>query len=249
MLLIRMTLIAIFLASLIFFFAVFIQALTGFGLALLAVPFFILLYDPKVVVPVVMIVGAVLSVMLFYESYRLMKPKQIFYLSLGGITGLPVGVSILAKADSGSLRICIGILIILFAILLSLGVSKKFKEERLTSVGVGFISGVFGGMASMVGPPIILFGLNQNWDKQSFRANLIGYNAFILFFSLFFFGRFGLLTGFTIKLSVSVFPALLLGFIGGVKLKKRVSQQFFRRLAFGIVFVGAVLALMSGFFL
>ncbi len=240
--------ITLFIASLIFFFAVFIQALTGFGLALLAVPFLILLYDPKVVVPVVMIVGAVLSILLFVESYRFMKPKQIFYLALGGIAGLPVGVSILAKADSGALRICIGILIILFATLLLLGVRKKFREERLTSVGVGFISGVFGGMASMVGPPIILFGLNQNWDKQSFRANLIGYNAFILFLSLFFFGRFNLLTGFTIKFSASVLPALLLGFIVGIKLKEKVSQQFFQRLALVIVFVGAILALMSGFF-
>ena len=238
--------IELLLTSAILFFAAAIQSLTGFGLALLAVPFLLFLYDPQIVVPVVLTGGAALTVMLFIESYRRMKPGQILYLLLGGIPGLPIGVHLLTEFSAALLKVVIGLTVTCFAVLLSLGLSKRFARERLTGMGVGLISGVLAGSTSMLGPPVILFGVNQDWDKESLRANLIGYAFFLLLAAVVVSQRFGLITSSVVQICLVASAPIFLGFIVGVKLKRKVSQRLFRRLALFLALFGGLLSLTDG---
>ncbi len=114
------------------------------------------------------------------------------------------------------------------------------------SVSAGFLSGMIGGGTAMYGPPVILLGLNQAWDKAHFRANLIAYFEGISLVNMLVFSGFDLVSGPILVLSVSALPGMALGFWGGIRLKDRMPQRVFRALAFGLVFAGGISALAFG---
>lgn len=234
------------LTILILLFAAGIQSLTGFGLAILAVPFLLLLYDPQVVVPVIVLSGVVLSAFLVVESHRQMRPSQIATVTAGAVFGLPVGAAVLVAWSPAALKVATGASVAVFAILLGIGYGRPVFRERVAGLIVGFVGGVFGGSTSLYGPPVILFGVNQTWEQETFRANLIFYGAVTLVVTLFIFGRYGLLVPSTLRLAGVALPSVVLGFIGGVKLKPFVSSRNYRRLALGVSLLGGLLALVDG---
>ncbi|HID30498.1 MAG TPA: sulfite exporter TauE/SafE family protein [Desulfobacterales bacterium] len=226
--------------------AALVQSLAGFGLALVAIPFLILVLSPKVAVPMLVGSSIVLGGALLVESYRLVDVRKVAYLLFGGILGLPVGTYVLAKFDPHLLsRIIAGVTLVL-ALLLLLGVTRRFRRERAASVSAGFLSGTIGGSTAMYGPPVILLGLNQAWDKAHFRANLIAYFEGISLVNMFVFSGFDLVSGPILLLSMSAVPGMALGFWSGIRLKDRMPERVFRALAFGLVFAGGISALAFG---
>ena len=95
----------------------------------------------------------------------------------------------------------------------------------------------------MSGPPIILFGLNQEWEHGELRANLIGYFTILHTAILVLFGYVGILDADTFVLGGWALPGMLIGYAGGVPIKQRVSGAHFRILALGLVGLGGMLAL------
>ena len=222
-----------------------VQSLTGFGLALVAIPFLILVLSPKVAVPMLVGSSIVLGGALLVESYRLVDVRRVAYLLIGGILGLPVGTYVLASFDPHLLKGMIGGVTLVLAVLLLLGVTRRFHRERRVSVLAGFLSGLIGASTAMYGPPVILFGLNQAWDKAHFRANLIAYFEGLSLVNMLMFSGFHLVSGPTLLLSVSALPGMALGFWGGIRLKDRMPERIFRAVAFGLVFAGGISALVG----
>ncbi len=157
------------------FFSGLITGITAFGFALVAIPLLMLFFDPKAAVPIVTISSALTGIYLFFELRKRMQVKKIIPLIIGGIIGLPFGVYILVVLDKDILKISVGALISVFAVLLALGIKKEIKNEKNTSVLIGMVSGLLKGSTSLSGPPVVLFLINQDQEKEVFRANLTGY--------------------------------------------------------------------------
>jgi uncharacterized protein len=225
--------------------AAFMSSLTGFGYALVATPFMVLLYEPRTVVPVVIVSWIPLAVLLVTEARSRMQPARIGRWSLGAVIGLPVGVYGLAAADPGTMRIAIGAMTLLAALTLWVKPARPLQHEGLFAPLTGLVSGVMGGATGMSGPPVILFGLNQQWDHRDLRANLIGYFAVKHALGLVFLTEFGILNRQTLSLGVAALPGMLLGYVVGIHLKERVSQRSFRALALTLVCSGGVAALIK----
>ena len=100
----------------------------------------------------------------------------------------------------------------------------------------------------MPGPPIILLGLNQGWDQTRFRGTLIGYFTFVGFLTIPVFLRLGLFTKLSVKLAIVALPLLVLGFIGGTKLRNRVPQAIFRGIALILIMLAGASGLLGGIF-
>jgi len=165
---------------------------------------------------------------------------------LGALVGLPFGAYMLAKFSTEFLKMFISVITITLAILFFLGISKHFKRERLASLAAGFISGGLKGSTGMTGPPIILFGLNQNWEKKNFRSTLIGYFTVMSLFTIPVFIKFHLFTMVTARLAIIGLPMLIVGFIGGIRLKDEVSQKFFCNVALALIMLAGISGLISG---
>jgi len=224
--------------------ASFVTSLAGFGYALVATPFMVLLFSPQVGVPVVLLSGIPLTGLLVWESFRWMSFPRIGRWLAGGVLGIPFGAYGLAQVDEGIMRAAIGAITLAAAVTLWLKPARPLRRERLGAGLVGFASGILGGASGMSGPPVILFGLNQGWNYRELRANLIGYFTFLHLVVLIFFRNFGILGTDTMLLGAAALPGIFIGYIGGIHLKERVSQRHFRILAFTLVCLGGVLALI-----
>ena len=111
---------------------------------------------------------------------------------------------------------------------------------------MGLFGGLFGGSTSLTGPPVILFGVNQSWQHETFRANLILYGALTFSATLFVFGRLGLLVPSTLRVAAAAVPSVILGFILGLRLKPYLSEWRHTRLALGLSLLGGLLAFADG---
>ena len=234
---------AILLINLIVGAASFVTTLSGFGYALVATPFMVLLFPPQIVVPVVLLSSIPLSVLLAWESHREMSAGRIGRWLVGAAVGGPLGVYGLASIQEEIMRQVIGGITLLAVLMLWLKPVRPFQRESLPACMAGCLSGVAGGASGMSGPPIILFGLNQEWEHGELRANLIGYFTILHTAILVLFGYVGILDADTLVLGGWALPGMLIGYAGGVPIKQRVSGANFRILALGLVGLGGMLAL------
>jgi len=223
-----------------------VKGLTGFGFSLVAVATLVLVAQPSSVVPVVLLMNSVINLVLLYSVRREVDPGRILPLALAGVAGLPLGTYILVVTNADTLRIVIGVVILLFAVALLLGLRREIKRERLGAGLVGAASGILNGSVGIGGPPVVLFLSHLGLGKRSFRANLVGYFLCINLVAIPFYYAGGLLTGEVFKMFALFIPALALGGLTGSKLVSRVSERAFRYVTLAIVMVAAVMAILTG---
>jgi uncharacterized membrane protein YfcA len=223
-----------------------VKGLTGFGFSLVAVATLVVVAPPSLVVPVVLLMNSLMNLILLYGARRHVDARRALPLGVAGIAGLPLGAYILAVADAATLRVVIGIVILVFAVALFTGFRKEIRRERLGSALVGFTGGLLNGSTGTGGPPVVLFLSNLGISKLTFRANLIAYFVCINLAALPFFYARGILTAEVMRTLALLLPAFILGSLTGTRLLGRVSEEAFRRITLAIVAAAAVMAVVAG---
>lgn len=224
----------------------FIQGLVGFGSGLVMVPILVLIIDPKILIPAVLIHGLVMNGALAFEAGKSIQIGRIAPILLGGLFGLPFGVYLLIFLSPDVLKIMIGSVIVLFGVLLLSGVNFHLRREKMFSIPIGLASGLLNGSVSMSGPPVILFFANQGVMKDNFRANLVTYFFFLNIFTLGVFAIMGLITIDVLVLAGVTLPLALVGIIIGTKVSKKVKENVFRRIALILVSLAGSVSFVSG---
>ncbi len=223
-----------------------LQGITGFGQSLMAVPILITFISPRTVAPLMLLAGTVLNLILALNARRHIQPGRFWPLILGGVMGVPFGMLSLLLLPSGTIRIAVGLMIILFSILLILGFSLRIKRERPALFPVGFVSGLLNGSVTMSGPPVILFFTNQELGKEEFRANLILYFLILNLFTIPVFFAGGLFHSDLITAFLLLIPVLILASLLGIHLSGKLPRDIFRKVALVIVTLAGISSLISG---
>ncbi|MDQ3075779.1 MAG: sulfite exporter TauE/SafE family protein [bacterium] len=203
-----------------------LQAVTGFGGALVAAPLLLLFFDKTTSVVSLAFVSIVISALLLYSIRRPINRKTFYDLFIPSLIGLPIGLLILNNFSSGDLRIFVGGLALIFAILL-FSKSITIQSSKLRRMFAGFFSGVLRTSVGLNSPPVVLLLASENTDKDEMRKTL----AFLFFWMsalsvvLFFFTDH--LTGTVWRYALWSIPAALLGGWIGNAISKKVSQKGF----------------------
>ena len=235
----------IFLNSL-FAFAALVVSVTGFGFAMIATPIASLFLPPDQAVPVVVISWLPLSLLLAAGSIREINPGRVLHLYVCAMAGVPVGVYALATFDADSMRTATGLVALTGAGMMALKSGKPLGRPTLVTCGAGLLSGLMGGVSGMTGPPVVLLGLKQRWPHTALRADLIGYFLILHFSIALVFRTSGLLEIDTIALSACSLPGIAVGFLAGVRLKRRVSERSYRSAALTLVGGAGMMAVLLG---
>jgi uncharacterized membrane protein YfcA len=233
-------------ALLIVFVAGVTQSLTGFGFGVVSIPLLALVMSPKIAPPLVMILAVGLNVMVLRRAYVSVVPSRFWVLAVFGAIGTPVGVWMLKNWDVDVLRIYIGAMSIVVALIMVTGLRISIRREQLASAPVGFLSGVMGGSINMYGPPVMLFFNNQGIGGASFRANLIAYFLLQQLIALPVLAASGILTSEVWTSSLVLLPALVLGAWTGINFAGRVSDARVRQIVMLTVAIGGVASLLKG---
>ena len=234
------------LAILIIFLSSIIQGITSFGFSLVAVPLLGMLLPLKVVVPMLVLYSLVLNIIILYHIRSHANLKQIIILVIAGIIGTPFGAHILKVVDENILKVVIGVIVTISAFINLYGIKIKIKNEKLSYIPVGFVSGLMNGSASLGGPPLVLFLTNQGVEKQRFRANLTSYFLILNIFTIptYFLG--GQITPNVVSYTLYALPALIIGAFLGVRLGNKVDEALFRKLTLGLIIVTGILSVITG---
>jgi uncharacterized membrane protein YfcA len=160
-------------ANLVIFIAAVLQAATGVGFAMVAVPLLALIGLAWVPAPM-LICNIVLSVLIMSRGRHEMERAEAPPLVAGLTLGTFAGVGVLSLFEGRGLGAMIG-LIIVAAVLASL-FTPRLRITRLRLLSAAFVGGATGTIAAMHGPPLII--LYQRERPEKVRATMAGVFVF-----------------------------------------------------------------------
>lgn len=223
-----------------------VQGATGFGFVVTSAPIMVSYLDPKLVVPVLLLLGVTLSVPLMVHTRREFSIARVWPMMLAGAAFTPIGTLVLTRLDAPAIKIILGLVTGTVSLALLLGVQRVARNQRLASIPVGAASGLLTGATGLAGAPVILFFANQGVEQRQFRADIIYYLQAVSLSALPSYIVAGVLTAEAVRLALVLLPAGAVGVSVGIWLSGRIPALVFRRIALGIVLVAAVIAITSG---
>ncbi|WP_299797334.1 sulfite exporter TauE/SafE family protein [uncultured Shewanella sp.] len=224
------------LASAIIFFGALTQSLIGFGLAVVAAP---LLYivDPQLVPAPVIFMGFSISLLTLFRERRALEFNGLQYALLGRVPGGFLGAALLLFAPQPILGLAIAGIVVA-AVILSL-MKFNLRVNRKTLFAAGFLSGIFGNIAAIGGPPMAI--LLSGKDARQFRAALSAFFIFSSTIALLILAVTGLLTFQHLWLSLMLLPSVILAYLVSGRLIGHIDKKRIRKMTLLLCSASALL--------
>jgi len=219
------------------------QSIVGFGYALLVVPCLTVLLGPKVAVVASTSVGTALVAWNSVRWRRDILWKEAVTVSVAALCAMPIGLAVLTRADDHTLRLIVGVTIVVFTGWLWRGLS--LPRGRRTEIVAGATSGALAASVGVNGPPLVIAFQATEMPPAPFRATLQmcflvqASVALVLFWSQ------GLVVtdvGWVFAVGI---PAAAIGALVGDRVAPRVHEGPFRSAVLLLLALSGVLAVAS----
>ncbi len=225
--------------------AAFVQSVSGFGMAIVAVALLPLVMDLKDAIALIAVFNLFVSTLtLFWNrsgfSWSIARP-----LVIGMIVGIPVGYYFLQNTDSTILIRVLGIVLILIAISDTILARKHhYSLPTWSAWPFAIFGGVIGGAFNVGGPPIVAYTYSQSWSKTQIVATLqivfliAGFfrNGLMISHDLTTSGRTDWSWALATNLLASI-PLAILAIWMGKKCLDRIPQSILRATVFTFIFI------------
>ena len=223
-----------------------LRGFSGFGFALAAVPLIAMIVPPARAVAIVILMQAVLGLSDIAQPHTVIDRAGVARLSLGALIGTPLGIAGLLLLDPPTIRICIAAIVAIGALFL---LQKPHPDAQLRpslALPVGFLSGLFGGLAAMPGPPAIAYYLSGSTPTDIARTSLL-----VFYFLTSVLALPGLILGNLIDiqvlaLSCAALPLMLGGTVIGSRLFRLAPSWSYRPIALLVLIAMALSTGLQG---
>ena len=235
-----------------------LEGITGFGSAVIALPFLAMLLGIKVAVPLLCFLGWPMALYLTLRSYRSIRWREFLFIAVYAGIGIPFGILLFDRMAPAALTLLLGVVMIgvgahgfrsaakVPGSPVPAAAPRRSLPMRLLLVAGGVIHGAFG----TGGPFIVIYASRALPEKSLFRVTL---SLLWLTLNSFRIGDWlvrdpSLLTpelGRTVLFSL---PFMAIGLLAGDRLHRRVDERRFRRIVYatlaaaGLVMTGNSLA-------
>jgi hypothetical protein len=202
------------------------QSVTGFGFALVVVPIVAALTDPKTAVVMMTAVGVPMSLWNTVRWRRDLQVREAITVTIAALVGMPLGLWILVHTDERTLRLLIGVVILVMTAWLWRGL--RLPRGRPTEITAGAVSGALATSTGTSGPPLVIAYQAVGMTAKPFRATLAatffveGVAALAVFWSR------GLVTSDVRTLTLVSIPAMVIGVLAGDRAAHRFHGERFR---------------------
>lgn len=165
------------------FIAALLQATNGFGFAVLAVPFFLVLAPPGEAIPIIIVISFAVSAFVMPRLYRWVDLGLLRRVTTGSLIALPLGLIAAAHANRIVVGTIAGTIVTGFTALLAWhrwhGQTRAVVLRPSRDLAVGGIAGVATGLVGMAGPPVLIYLMLARAPTTTMRATLIAFFAVI----------------------------------------------------------------------
>lgn len=224
-----------------------VQAVAGFGFALLAVPLMVVVIDLQSAVIISSFVGILSNMLQSWQLRRNINRNMTRRFVLATAVGSPVGLLLFVYANQSALKIVLGLSILFGVFVLSRGLELQHVSSWLDWI-MGILSGVLLMATSTNGPPLVFVLQARRFDPATFRATL---NMVFLVsgtFGLVMFGLAGEILRSDVNVAAFAIPAMVIGVSTGVVIRKYVQQELFKKIVLFLLTIGGLSSLFGGIF-
>ena len=220
----------------------FVAGLSGFAFGLVAASLWLYILTPLQSASLIVGFG------LLVQGYSVWKLRRALNWRLpfvaGAAFGVPAGVALLTWSDPRSIRIAVGVFLVLYSVYAFF--RPALKPVTVGGIGadaaVGFANGLLAGLTGLAGILVTIWTGLRGWSKDVQRAVFQPVAVAIFLMTAAWLGVNGTLETETIKLFVLGLPMVVAGTWLGLKLFGRVNEMTFRRIVLALLFAsGAVL--------
>ncbi|MBU0681097.1 MAG: sulfite exporter TauE/SafE family protein [Proteobacteria bacterium] len=232
--------------SLVFFSAGFLQGVSGFGAALLAMPLLVLVLDVKEAVTLTLLNTIILNLFLSVHLKSHIDWRKILPLVIGCVPGVYVGVTILKNVNPAIVKCSLGILIISYGLYSLLGRVRQRSISKGWGYVAGFATGTISGAFSAGGPPTIIYTTLTGWKRDEIKATLSSFFFFTSALSAT--GHFlnGLTTSHVWRLwGITALPVLAGVFLGALFCKRLKTKSYLTIIYYLLIVLG-IMMVVSG---
>jgi uncharacterized membrane protein YfcA len=154
---------------------------------------------------------------------------------------VPAGVALLTWSDPRSVRIAVGIILILYSVYAFFRPALKFSGGgRAGDAAVGLLNGALGGLTGLAGILVTIWCNFRGWPKDVQRTVFQPVAVAIFLMSAIWLGAKGTVTAETAKFFVMGLPCVLGGTWLGLKLFGRIGEATFRKIVLALLFLSGV---------
>lgn len=220
-----------------------IRGFSGFGTAMAFMPLASAATNPAFALLALQIMDIIPAIPIIRKNWRNATPHELIPLAGTAALTVPLGVWILKVSDPVSVRWAVATLILLLIAMIASGWRYTRKPTLPVTVATGATAGIFGGLAALSGPPVILFWMAGQSNAARVRANMTVFLASLTFIGV---ASLWVADLFTIKgflWGIIIAPAYIAGiWLGGYWFPKA-SESTFRRIALVFIAVSVLISL------
>lgn len=219
------------------------KGVSGFGTGMIVAPVAGALYGPKAALVIVVIIDSLPAIPVAVPAMRVARWREVLPVFAGLFCFVPAGVYILKHGNADVLRWLICLTILALVAVLWSGWRYHGPRGAGVSFAAGSVAGVLSGIASIPGPPVIVYWMASAMKAAVVRANLL---------TLFLLGEFvsigniwlaGLMQRDVVLTGIAAAPVYLAGILVGWWLFGFTSEAAYRRLTYVLIICAALLAL------
>ena len=222
-----------------------LSSIAGFGFGTVAVPMLLVLLPPSVVVVIVKVIGSGTAWIVLLSIWRYTQWRTILKIFPAALVGLLVGGYILKEADPAAIQLFVGLLVLISAMTMVVRPVLIERDSLWSTSLVGFLTGVMGNATGLLAPAVVVYFTGRQFPRDVFRATTLALFLVIEFFGLPTLALQGAVSWADARFALLLVPLAIVGRLIGLRLVRYVSQQLFRRMTTGLLFVMSVLTIGS----
>ena len=221
------------------FAAAFVQVIAGFGFALLCMPIMTLALPVEKAVVVSTLLGMVSTTWQGWHLRAHARRPLVKRMTLAAFVGMPFGLVVLNVVPDRSLKVVLGIAVLVATALLARRINLSHVGPGL-DVGSGFLSGLLNTSLSTNGPPLVFVLQARHLEPDEFRATITAVFALSNVVGLGLFLLDGKVTSEGLHAALIAVPAWAFGQLLGWPVRKHVHGERFRTMVLVLLFAAGV---------
>lgn len=221
-----------------------VRGFTGFGFAMVFMPLASVVLGPVAALALIWFIDLPFALPIAARNAKQAEWREVLPLLATATLALPLGLWLLLWLDRETMRWILAGLILTAVALMASGWRYHGRPGIPLSLGVGALSGLFSGMASIGGMPLAVFWLSaQRNDRHKTRANMQTFFGVSTVISGTILWYKGILTLAALMMALPLFAAYGLALWAGTHGFRLASEATFRRIAYAVIFASAVVSL------
>lgn len=219
-----------FTVILIIFFAMLTHSLVGFGSALVAMPFLVILLGGDIARPSFIMMGQVAGFLFMYQYRNDWRFADIKYALVGMLIGIPIGTWIANTMSEEAFMFVLGIIITSYATYALSGFKLPSMRPQWGSF-FGLFSGILHSAYNVGGPPLVMYhATHEDWEVRRFKGNTQAIFFAMRFFIIFEHFRYGNITPVVLQNFALMVPTMIVALFLGSRVEKYIKQDVFRKM-------------------